>query len=226
MTDSSVQGFYSKNAADGYAAQYEIDHGPRLDAMIARFGLASLKGQRVLDVGGGLGFLGKRLDPSNDYWVLDGAQIAEEQRLCRGTWVTTDLDRHTFGSEDGDNCLARKPQWDVAFILETLEHCISPYNVLAEVKKLVKPDGVIYISLPHENVWHNAIYAGLLWPPQNWEQFLGQMALPIADRWLWDRGWNARHWKCINRPYREKVMLYPKQEAKFLDATPVQMVNW
>lgn len=224
--DSSIEGFYTKNAADGYAAQYEIDHGPRLDAMIARFGLDSLRGQRILDVGGGLGFLGKRLHPSNDYWVLDGAQIAPEQRLCKGTWVTTDLDRNTFGSEDGDNCLARKPQWDCAFILETLEHCISPYNVLAEVKKLVKPSGMIYISLPHENVTHNAIYPGLLWPEQNWEQFLGQMSLPIHDRWLWAKGWNARHWVCFNRPYSEKRMLFQKQEAKFLHATPVEMVNW
>lgn len=239
--DESIEGFYTKNAAQGYKDQYEKDHGPRLDAMVAYWNLREeLKGKRVLDVGGGLGFLGKRFDLSTDYWVIDGAKSTASQRLAKGHYCLADIDRDLFGSNRLIECSDEfgpstgtlwpadhlKGQFDAAFILETLEHCIAPYNVLVEVKKLVKEDGDIYISLPHQNVWHNAIYPALLWPEQNWEQFLGQMALPIAGRWFWDRGWNARHWKCKNRPYREKVMLYEKSEPKFRDANPQQMVNW
>jgi 2-polyprenyl-3-methyl-5-hydroxy-6-metoxy-1,4-benzoquinol methylase len=223
--DSSVEGFFSKNAADGYAKQYDIDHGPRLDAMLETFKLKNMLGTKILDVGGGLGFLGKRLDcDNNDYWVVDGAEVSHEQRLARGTWVKTDLDYSQFAG-DGEYSFNGPNQFDIAFCLETLEHLTNPYNCIAEIKKLVKPNGIIYISIPHENVWHNAIYPGLLWPEQNWEQFLGQMALPIIEKWTWTKGWNSRHWKLRNAPWEEANMLYKKDEPKFRGKTPVEYVN-
>lgn len=235
--DESVKGFFTKNAADGYATQYEIDHGPRLDAMLDHWKLREeLKNKRVLDVGGGLGFLGKRLDPSTDYWVLDGAMSSLDQRLAKGTYTHADLDhdyfslcpvqKHISGNGEGVMRGGAWPSFDVAFCLETLEHLTNPYHCLAEMKKLVKPGGHIYISIPHANVTHNYIYPALMVDPNNFGQFLGQMALPVRDYWLWSKGWNAHHFKCENRPYSEKVMLYPKQEAKFVNATPVEMVNW
>lgn len=231
--DDSVTGFFTKNAADGYAAQYEIDHGPRLDAMLDRWNLREqLRGKRVLDVGGGLGFLGKRLTDV-DYFVLDGANTLPDQRLCKGSFCNADLDHDEFSwltncdpVHNGWGGGAMRGQFDVAFCLETLEHLTNPYHCLAEMKKLVKPGGHIYISIPHANVTHNYIYPALMVDPNNFAQFLGQLALPVRDYWLWDRGWNAHHFKCENRPYSEKTMLYPKAEAKFVNATPIEMVNW
>src|SRR5665213_1148785 len=130
MIDPTVSDFYTKNPAADYMAQYEISHGPRLDAIAARYDLKSLRG-RVLDVGGGLGFLGKRLDRSVDYWVIDGAEITEEQRLCGGHWEKRDLDHDSLALDwvDGNGSPAR---FDVAFFLETLEHCGNPHHALVE----------------------------------------------------------------------------------------------
>lgn len=223
--DSSVSTFYTKNADQGYIDQYEKDHGPRLDDLVNHFKLKDLN-QRVLDVGGGLGFLGKRLGLTSDYTVVDGAKVPEEKRVCRGTYYQTDLDYHKFGDDDGDNGLTRKAwPWDMAFCLETLEHCTNPYNVLAEMKKLVKGDGHIYLSIPHANVWHNYIYPALMIERTNFEQFLGQMALPVIEYKLWDKGWNAHTWKLRNADWTEAHMLYPKQEIKFYGKTPLEYVN-
>jgi 2-polyprenyl-3-methyl-5-hydroxy-6-metoxy-1,4-benzoquinol methylase len=227
--DPSVSQFFLKNAVENYAAQYEIDHGPRLDAMLAHWGLVEkLKDKRVLDVGGGLGFLGKRLDSSTEYWVIDGAYCLPEQRLSKGRWLCKDIDFDRFAEQlpEGPDDWFNWPVFDTCFILETLEHCQNVYNVLAQAKKLVKEGGDIIISIPHANVTHNYIYPALMVDPNNFAQFLSQMALPVRDYWLWNKGWNAHHFKCENRPYSEKVMLYPKQESKFLHATPVEMVNW
>lgn len=228
--DTSVEKFFSKNAADGYAYQYNLDHGPRLDSMIKQWDLReSLAAKRIVDVGGGLGFLGQRMDPTTDYWVIDGADSFEGQRLCNGTWIKRDLDHDPFGAQDLNTMIANGvggSSFDAAFCLETLEHLTNPYHCLAEIKKLVKPDGDIYISIPHANVTHNYIYPALMVDPNNFAQFLGQMALPIKDYWLWPRGWNAHHFKCRNARWDEKVMLYPKHEEKFRHATPVEMVNW
>ena len=230
--NETVSNFYGKS--ETYAETYALDHLPRIQAMFDRYGLKeSLKGKRLLDVGGGQGLAGTLLDLSTDYWVIDGAEIRPEQRLCKGTWHQVDLDYHSFGSDDGDNCLARKPQWDAAFCLEVLEHLGNPHHALVEIKKLVKPDGDIFISVPTEEVWHNTPYPGLLWPPQNFIQFLGQMALPLVEPSREsaiiyrpkDRGWPAYQFRCRNAGWPEKRLLFPKEEAKFLPLTPLEATN-
>ena len=237
--DPTVSDFYTKNPAADYMAQYEFSHGPRLDAIAARYDLKSLRG-RVLDVGGGLGFLGKRLDPSVDYWVIDGAEITEEQRLCKGTWIKADLDHDEFSRHDasgfgptGQRDTMRYTDrhlgsFQTAFCLETLEHLFAPYHCLVEIKKLVKLDGIIYLSVPPISVWHNVVYPALLWPPENFMQFLGQMALPITDFWEYKPttvGWPAYTFRCINRPWSEKKLMFEKQELKFRDASPLECTN-
>jgi SAM-dependent methyltransferase len=227
MIDPTVSGFFSKNAAEGYAAQYRLDHGPRLKALLDRYGLVeSLKSKRVVDVGGGLGFLGELLDPSTEYWVYDGSESAPEIRVSKGTWVRTDLDHDQFGG--GPICGEDGAFADAAFCLEVLEHLGNPHHCLVEIKKLVKPDGEVYLSVPTESVWHNTPYPSLLWPPQNFAVFLRQMALPILDFYVYEpkgRGWPAYQFKCRNAPWREKELVFPKAEEKFRDCTPLEATN-
>lgn len=237
--DPTVTNFFTKNAEANYLAEYDHSHGPRLDAMINHFNLGNLKNQRIVDVGGGLGFLGKRLDPSNDYWVIDGADVLPEQQLCKGQWINTDLDHSSFGSYStlvveqvsGDGIAShtvQMSQFDVAFFLETLEHIGNPHHALVEIKKLVKPNGNILISIPTENVWHNAPYPSLLWPQSNFVQFLEQMALPVVESWEYQPktvGWPAYHFMCRNEAWSNKKLLFPKAETKFHDATPLQCTN-
>lgn len=222
MIDPSVSNFFAKNAGQGYLDQYDKDHGPRLDAMIKQWNLKeTLKDKKIIDVGGGLGFLGKRLDPSTEYWIWDGADIEESQLLCKVKGrILGDLNVAEVTMENDS------AQFNTAFCLETLEHLTNPYNCLAQIKKLVKIGGDVIISIPHFNVTHNYIYPALMADPQNFVQFLNQMALPVKEYWLWSEGWNAHHFKCENRPYSEKKMLFEKHESKFINATPVEMVNW
>lgn len=237
--DSTVEGFFTKNATEGYAAQYRLDHSPRLVAMLCHFMLTDMKGKRVADVGGGLGFLGECIDRSNDYWVFDGAETTLESRVCKGTWAKVNLQRDDFGttwSERGTQVeglsyitwARTTPNFDIAFCCETLEHLSDPYHCLEQIKKMVKPDGDIIISIPDETVWHNVVYCGLLWPRQNFEQFLGQMALPVKEFWHYkpkNRGWPAYHFHCTNASWDKKVMAFPKTEEKFKWATPLEMTN-
>lgn len=222
----TVTDFYTKAPELGYLAEYDRSHGPRLDALVARYDLKSLCG-RVLDVGGGLGFLGKRLHEDVDYWVIDGAEVPVEQRLCKGGWARRDIDHDQFSYALTSDSYDKTP-FDTAFFLETIEHIGNPHHALVEIKKLVKPDGLIHISIPTETVWHNIPYPGLMWPPTNFIQFLGQMALHVLDFWTYvpaTVGWPAYHFVCRNRPWSQKVLAFPKEEAKFRDATPLECTN-
>jgi SAM-dependent methyltransferase len=226
--NETVQNFYLKNPEENYIDQYERDHSSRLDAFVERFQLKRLKDAHLLDIGGGLGFLGKRLDSSNDYWVIDGAMVPPEKRLCPMTCHNADLDHDDFSILKilrSRNGMETENVFDAAFCLETLEHLSNPYHCLVEIKKLVKLNGDIYISIPTETVWHNTVYPGLLWPRQNFEQFLGQMALPVEEYWLWDKGWNAYHYRCRNAVWEESRMLFPKSEVKFQGKTPLEYTN-
>lgn len=221
--NDTVASFYAK---DSYQESYDSQHGARLDAVVAHHDLKNrLAGKRVVDIGGGMGFLGKRLDPSTDYCVIDGAEIAEKDRLCAGNWKQFDLDHDQFGSyRDTSLC----GPFDAALCLETLEHLPGIYHCVEQMKRLVKRDGDIYISVPTETVWHNVIYPSLLWPPQNFHQWLGQMALPVVEFWTYkpkDRGWPAYQYHCRNADWTESVMLFKKDDLKFYGQTPVGYAN-
>lgn len=229
MIDKTVTDFYAKNSGSQYAEIYETSHGPRLDALVARYSLKDLRG-RVLDVGGGLGFLGKRLHESVDYWVIDGAEVPVEQRLCKGGWAQRDIDHDQFSYALTSDSYDKTP-FDTAFFLETLEHIGNPHHALVEIKKLVKPDGDIFISIPTETVTHNSPYPTLLWPENpNFRLFLQQMALPILDAWTYTPatvGWPAYTYRCRNAAWTEnpRRLLFVKDELKFLGANPVEATN-
>jgi SAM-dependent methyltransferase len=235
---NSVDGFYTKPVSS-YIENYRADHGPRIGELVRRYGLKEkLAGKRLADVGGGLGFAGEYLDKSTEYHVFDGANIPEESKVSKGIWHKVDLDYHRFGDywnnygtlpkqPDILGALPSKP-FDAAFCLEVLEHLSNPYNAIVEIKKMVKENGNIFISIPTELVTHNVVYPSLLWPHANFEIFLRQMALPIIDFYTYepkDRGWPAYQYKCLNRPWKEKKLVFPKFESKFLDCTPVEATN-
>ncbi len=225
--DHTVSDFFTK-ATPGYLAEYDHSHGPRLDDLVTRLApLLSVlpTGARVLDVGGGLGFLGKRLRPDIDYWVVDGAEIAPDQRLCEGHWLSVDLDHHAWG---GSLVNVAGGDFDIAFCLETLEHIGNPHFAIEQIKAATKVGAPVVISVPPYSVTHNCPYPGLLWPETNFRQFLEQMALPVFDSWEYQPktvGWPATHYLCTNQPWSAKKLLFPKQEAKFIDCTPLQATN-
>jgi 2-polyprenyl-3-methyl-5-hydroxy-6-metoxy-1,4-benzoquinol methylase len=220
--NQTIDNFYRKEGLDDYVRLYRLDHSPRIAAMIDRYNLKEgLKGKRLVDVGGGLGFAGELLDESTDYTVIDGAIIEESQKLCKGNWVKVDLDYDRFGE-------GRKSLYDTAFCLEVLEHCVSPYHCIEQLKNIVKQNGDIFISVPTETVTHNTPYPSLFWPPRNFAQWLNQMALPIVDFYVYQpnhRGWPAYQYHCRNAAWVEAQILFPKTESKFIGKTPQQMAN-
>lgn len=99
----------------------------------------TLKG-RVLDVGCGpmlnhFKFINKNILPSIDYFGID-----PEYSFFKG----------------GNNCLKAVGEFlpfqsdffDSVFLISVLDHVINPYKTLSEIKRVLKKNGKIYISLP------------------------------------------------------------------------------
>lgn len=230
--NNTISEFYiSKDKDPDYIKNYDIEHGPRLDAIIKRFNLKELKNQSILDIGGGMGFLEKRLDESNKFIIIDGAELPHDKKLAQFIQVVSDVNlpfenhlyaayKYSIGTKSEFNY-----PFDLSFCFEVIEHLENPYKCLLEMKATTKLNGDIYLSVPDTSVTHNTIYPGLIYPVQNFIQFLEQMALPILDYFLFDKGWKTHIFKCVNASWENSKMLFPKQESKFFGKTPLEYTN-
>lgn len=176
------------------------------------------KDKKILDMGCGLGNFFKRLENSNKFVGIDGADINESDKLCN-------FDLHQIELNSPFSHWIDTKDFDIVVCSEVLEHLTNPYNALHEAKKLAKVDATFILSVPSLECWHNYIYPGLMSSRESFEQFLGQMALKIEDYAYWDKGWQCHCWKLLNRPYSESKMLFPKAESKFRGKSPLEYVN-
>ncbi|MGD8744401.1 MAG: class I SAM-dependent methyltransferase [Candidatus Woesebacteria bacterium] len=58
---------------------------------------------------------------------------------------------HTFTTADAHNLPFRKNSFDRVYCLHTLEHVNDPLKVINEIYRVLRPKGMAYISVPHEN---------------------------------------------------------------------------
>jgi len=200
--------------------QYESSHRSRFEFLMEDLNLHRFSDTRIGDFGCGYAPLFRRIEKrkNNALFGFDGAHISVPETVCK--YYVTDLNV-PFASQ----FLANEKQLDVAFCFETLEHLTNPYNLLAEIKKVLKPDGILYLSIPHEHVTHNTIYPALLYPVGNFEQFLGQMAFEITRHTVHDKSFKQEVFTLVNKPWSDSKMKWHKAEGKFRGLTPEEAIN-
>jgi 2-polyprenyl-3-methyl-5-hydroxy-6-metoxy-1,4-benzoquinol methylase len=98
---------------------------------------------RVLEIGCAYGFWLKYL--ANRGYQAEGVEISAEAaayardklglNVHQGTLLTANLPSHSY---------------DAIFMLDILEHLPHPEQELAEVRRLLKPDGILYVQCPFE----------------------------------------------------------------------------
>ena len=206
------QDFYDTN---GHSYQeYDRSHKERFDFLIEDLKLNELKDKKIMDAGCGLGFIYHRLNPDiqKNYFGYDGTKMDNSPFEYR----QVDLDSFSSGKERF---------FDVAFCFETLEHLTNPYSCLLEIKKSLKEDGVLYLSIPHQNTTHNTIYPGLLYPIQNFVAFLNQMAFEIVDVKFHDKSFSQNVFTLNNKGWDQSQMLWRKDEEKFRNIPPHISIN-
>jgi SAM-dependent methyltransferase len=215
--DQVVTDFYAHQSVQ----QYESSHRPRLDFLVSDLKLHDIQNSRIGDFGCGYGPIFRRLPKGkgNTFFGFDGAELnIAPQDVCQ--YRVTDLN-----VPFADKFLADEKPLDVALCFETMEHLTNPYNALIEIKKVLKPDGTLYLSIPHQDITHNTIYPGLLYPVENFKQFLEQMALEIRDHRIHDKAFKQHVFTLINKDWYHSKMKWHKAEDKFRGVTPEYAIN-
>jgi len=199
---------------------YENSHQLRLDYFVEDFKLKQLNNLRIGDFGCGYGMLYNRLpkDQNNTFYGWDGYDNKTASEVCE--YFVTNLD-----SKFAEIFLEKNAPIDIAFCLETIEHVTNPYNLLFEIKQILKPGGILYVTIPHSSITHNTIYPGLIYPPENFDTFLRQMAFEIMDRRIHQAAFVQVVYTLRNLGWDYSKMLWPKPEEKFKNIPPHIFVN-
>ena len=195
--------------------EYENSHKNRLDFLVEDLKLNELRNQKIADIGCGLGFIYNRLSPDTqqNYYGYDGADISNQP------FQYQKIDLDNFSIPDKYNF------FDVALCFETIEHLTNPYNCLVETKNILKQDAILYLSIPNVKTEHNTIYPGLLYPVNNFEYFLKQMAFEIVDHKIHDKCFYQELFTLRNKNWDRSQMLWHKNEYKFRNIPPHISIN-
>jgi 2-polyprenyl-3-methyl-5-hydroxy-6-metoxy-1,4-benzoquinol methylase len=212
--DQSIKDFYLTQEIP----DYEKSHDARFNHLIDDLFLKNIKNSRIGDVGSGYGPIFKRLpqDQNNTFIGFDGAEITTSFEYHK-----TDLSYDFFG----EGFVKQNNLLDYVLCLETLEHLTNPYHCLIEIKKILKNDGILYLSVPSQLVQHNTIYPSLLYPINNFIQFLEQLAFEVQDHRFHDKSFYQEVFVLKNKTWNESKMLWPKNEQKFQNVPPHISVN-
>lgn len=216
--NKTITEFYTSEDKDkNYENKYHEEHKSRIQWVIKRFNLDKLENQRILDIGCGRGDYFKYLNPNNTFIGIDGANITS--KLTPFLSLKLDL------NEPFADILGNEEKFDCVICSETLEHCTQIYGIIEEIKKLLKSDGLLLITLPNVGMEHNYIYPALMVNPDNWNQFMSQMAFQQIDFGLFKDGWPSNCWLYKNKSWEYSTMLFHKNEEKFRGKTPLEQVN-
>ncbi len=101
---------------------------------------------KILDIGSSAGFF--LAEAKNRGWETTGIEFS--------TWSKKYAEEH-FGLTIYDQPLEKldwpKESFDATTMLDVIEHLTAPRQVLAEVKKILKPNGVLVITTPNIESW-------------------------------------------------------------------------
>jgi len=140
---------------DGERMIPEFHHDSLLYAEhIARYLFASqfVEGKRVLDIASGTGYGSNLLKRAGATDVV-GVDYAREA-------VAYASERHashepSFLVGDAENVPLRSRSFDVVVSFETVEHVHDYHNMLREMKRLLRPGGLLVISTPNKGIYQD-----------------------------------------------------------------------
>jgi SAM-dependent methyltransferase len=72
---------------------------------------------------------------------------------------------------DGESMPIRKAAVDLVFCSEVLEHVHHPDMFLAELRRVLRSGGDLFLTTPNMAAWHNRILLPLGYPPANYTAY-------------------------------------------------------
>lgn len=203
--------------------EYEKSHGKRFDFLFRDLELYKLENVKICEFGFGLGHLYSRFNTSNNNVFYVGVDYTEPEKIVH---LPDKYFQKDLNLPFADDVLKEiNGQVDIGFFFESCEHLTNPYNALIEIKKIIKLDGILYLSIPAEDANHPYIYPKLFNPTENFQEFLEQMAFKVEWKRVHRAAFSQVVFKLINKDWSYSKMTVYKTEDKFRNIEPLVYVN-
>ncbi len=121
-----------------------------------------LKNYVVLDIGCKFGILRDQIRKCQKQLIYYGIDISTE--VLKGT--ENEVDDHFCVADIMDGLPFEDNMFDVVFMLEVLEHVENPSFCLREIRRVLKPQGQLILSVPNPYCWEE-IFGNILNKPEN-----------------------------------------------------------
>ncbi|RKY21768.1 MAG: hypothetical protein DRQ55_03225 [Planctomycetota bacterium] len=151
----NISGCFVLRRSAGLNTEYpqETDNPQTLAHSRCRYGFVApwVEGKRVLDLGCGAGLGTRELLASGADDVMGVDKRPEALELAREGDPRGDAAWHSYVQHDLDLVLPfENDSFDVVVALEVLEHVESQYQLCKEIERILKPDGVAFVSVPNK----------------------------------------------------------------------------
>lgn len=191
----------------------EIDPAFSIRARLIFQGITSSRPQRVLDMGCGRGFYSHALTFFPFIKKIHSVDINESYLEVARVHCTDP--RITLHKASIYTLPFPDNYFDCIVFSEVLEHVGNEKKALAELRRVLKEDGTLLITVPNHNF-------PFLWDPINW--LLMKLLHTHIDKNIW---WLAGIWADHNRLYSEEDITRVLRKNGFSwQKKPVKIVHW
>ncbi len=190
----------------------EIDPAFAKRAKFIFYSVEKEKPQRVLDAGCGRGFYLKALGHFNFIEEIHGVDIVDKylktaKRNCRGSKFKIQK-ANIYSLPFPDN------YFDCVICSEVLEHLSNDKKALNELKRVLKKEGTLLLTVPSKNFPFS-------WDPLNW--ILMRLFHTHVNKNIW---WLAGIWADHERLYEEKEIRKITMECNLKIVSLEQTLHW
>lgn len=128
--------------------QIKVDRFSSHRQIVRQIRLFFTSGGRILDLGCDTGFLGKLSTTIPSTYTFDGVDINKENLTHANRYY-----QHTYNFDLNSLDWPIRKHYDIVVIADTLEHLVRPTQVLQNAIKLIKPGGLLIVSIPNCVHW-------------------------------------------------------------------------
>lgn len=201
--------------------EYNKAHIPRYDFLISDLNLNNINNSTIVDIGCSNGYILKKILSNNNNNNIFGLDFYDYKNLPF-KYLKADFD---YPFSDLFLTKNNNQKADFAFCFEVSEHIPNLYGFFVQIKEILKPDGILYLSIPHECVTHNTFYPSLFYPVNNFCEFLQQMAFKIEDLRVHNKSFTQNVFILTNKDWSYSKMRWHKNEEKFRNVSPLVSIN-
>lgn len=202
----------AKTIVQGYMSSLEADHDSQYPMRVKSFYLTLKKhsgripprGAKILDIGTAGGAF---LDAATQYGYRAYGMEPSADLVHRGKARGLNIEQGTIESHNFE-----PNSFDMVCLWDVIEHLPDPKAALNEVKKLLKPEGILLINYPDIGTWQAKIAGKRFWwiLSVHLHHFTRKSIVDICRRTGFEAFHFQRYWQVLEFGYLERMAVHYK----------------